>query len=84
MISQNKMMSSYFETLNAMGKERYSEKLTCVGLSIRDDPYLPENNGKFVADMTTWPQLEYGHIFVYFIKRPGVYILKNSYCLGSN
>ena len=56
------MMSSYFETLNAKGKERYSEKLTCVGLSIRDDP---ENNGKFVADMTTWPQLEYGHIFVY-------------------
>ena len=34
---------------------------------------MPSNYEKFANDMTTWPTLEYGHIFCYFIKRPGVY-----------
>ncbi len=66
-------MSTYFESLKDKEKERYAEKLSFVGLSIEDDPYLPESEGKFKADMTTWPTIEYGHIFVYFIRRPGVY-----------
>ena len=32
--------SSYFESLEAKAKERYREKLSCVGSSIQDDPYL--------------------------------------------
>ena len=35
--------SSYFESLDAKAKERYREKLSCVDLSIQDDPYLPTN-----------------------------------------
>ena len=30
--------SSYFESLEVKAKERYLEKLSCVGLSIQDDP----------------------------------------------
>ena len=43
--------SSYFESLEAKAKERYYEKLSCVGLSIQDDPYLPKNDARFVNDM---------------------------------
>ena len=43
--------SSYFESLEVKAKERYREKLSCVGLSIQDDPYLPKNDAIFVNDM---------------------------------
>ena len=66
-------MSNYFESLDAKAKERYHEKLSCVGLSIQDDPYLPTNNARFVNDMANWPWIEFGHIFAYFITQPGVY-----------
>ena len=46
--------SSYFESLDAKAKERYREKLSCVGLSIQDDPYLPTNDARFVNDMAPW------------------------------
>ena len=36
--------SSYFESLEAKAKGSYCEKLSCVGLSIQDDPYLPKND----------------------------------------
>ena len=38
--------SSYFESLDAKAKERYREKLSCVGLSIQEDPYLPTNDAR--------------------------------------
>ena len=43
--------SSYFESLEAKAMERYREKLSCVGLSIQDDPYLPKNDARLVNDM---------------------------------
>ena len=43
--------SSYFESLEAKTKEMYREKLSCVGLSIQDDPYLPKNDARFVNNM---------------------------------
>ena len=43
--------NSYFESLEAKAKEMYREKLSCVGLSIQDDPYLPKNDARFVNDM---------------------------------
>ena len=64
----------YYESLEAKAKQWYREKLSCMGLSIQDDPYLLTNNGRFVSDMTTWPRIEFGDIFGYFITRPGVYI----------
>ena len=65
-------MSSYFKSLDWQGKERYREKLESVGLTLKDDSYSPENDG-FRSDMTNWPKIEYGHIFAYFIVRPGTY-----------
>ena len=44
-------MSSYFKSLDWQGKERYREKLESVGLTLKDDPYSPENDG-FRSDMT--------------------------------
>ena len=38
----------------------YTEKLSCVGLSLKDDPYLPENEAKFAGDRTTCFKVDYG------------------------
>ena len=43
--------SSYSESLEVKAKEKYREKLSCIGLSIQDDPHLPKNNARFVNDM---------------------------------
>ena len=59
--------SSYFESLDAKAKERYREKLSCIGLSIQDDHYLSTNDARLVNDMVIWPRIEFGHIFAYFI-----------------
>ena len=45
--------SSYFESLEANAKGSYCEKLSCVDLSIQDDPYLPRIDARFVNDMAT-------------------------------
>ena len=55
------------------GEAKVLRKLFCVGLSMADDPYLSSNDEKYVNDMTTGPSIEYGHIFGYFVTRPGVY-----------
>ena len=47
--------------------------LSLLGLSTQEDPYAACNADKFEDDMSLWPPLEYGHIFCYFIQRPGVY-----------
>ena len=49
-----------------------------IGLSIVDDPYLPENNSRFSADLSSFPQIECGHIFGNFVSHPGTYTLRNS------
>ena len=66
-------MSEYFRSLEDDAKLRYVAKLEAVGLTIQDDPFSPENESRFVDDMAIWPRVEYGHIFTYFISRPGVY-----------
>ena len=43
--------SSCFESLEAKAKGKYCEKLSCVGFSIQDYPYLPKNDARFVNDM---------------------------------
>ena len=61
----------YFQSLQPTAREQYITKLGLLGLSKSEDPYA--NEGKFVDNMTLWPSVEFGHIFCYFIERPGVY-----------
>ena len=77
-------ITMHYESLEAKAKQRYRETLSCVILSIRDDPYLPINDSRFVNDMATWPKIEYGDTFGYFITRPGVYTPNNSYFLANS
>ena len=63
----------YFSSLNAIGQQRYMDKLRLLDLSLADDPYTVANSINFVKDMSHWPPIEYGHIFCYFVDRPGVY-----------
>ena len=53
-------MSDYYNSLKDENKGRYEEKLNTIGLWLDEDPYLGENG--YVADMTSWPPVEYGHI----------------------
>ena len=64
-------MSEYFDSLRDDDKERYEAKLNAIGLQLEKDPYGGEHD--YEADMTSWPPVEYGHIFAYFIARLGVY-----------
>lgn len=64
-------MSDYFQALDPIAKERYLQKLRLLGLHEKDDPYT--NSDEFVDDMTLWPPVEFGHIFCYFVERPGTY-----------
>ena len=66
-------MSSYFDTLDRQGKDRYQRKPEVVGLSLKDDPFTAGTSEKWHSDMVNWPKIEYGHIFSYFISRPGTY-----------
>lgn len=60
------------ESLGSSEKARYVAKLEVVGVKLEDDPYAKESAAKFETDMTG----KYGHIFAYFIMRPGVYTLE--------
>ena len=64
-------MSEYFDSLKDDDKERCKAKLNAIGLQLEKDPYRGERD--YEADMTSWPPVEHGHIFAYFIARPGVY-----------
>ena len=66
-------MSEYYKSLDSTAKGRYLDKLQLVGLDESGDPYAARNAEKFVDDMSLWPPVEYGHIFCYFVDRPGVY-----------
>ena len=62
-------MSAYFQSLDAVARVRYQEKLTLLGLSVSEDPYELWSNEKFVESMSLWPPVEHGHIFCYFVER---------------
>ena len=44
-----------------------------VGVSLKDDPFTPGTSDKWHSDMVNWPKIKYGHIFAYFLSRPGTY-----------
>lgn len=66
-------MSDYYLSLDPVAKTRYDKKLEMLGLVQKDDSYAACNAGNFVQELTHWPPIEYGHIFFYFVERPGVY-----------
>ena len=68
------MMSEYTQALDPAARDRYSEKLRILGIAEQDDPYASWNEGNFVDDLSVLPPVEYGHIFCYFVERPGVYL----------
>ena len=65
-------MRQYFARLCEERKARYKEKLEIIGRSLDDKHYATDD--QYVSDTICWPCVEYGHIFGYFIKRPGVYM----------
>ena len=69
-------MSDYYKQLDPIARKRYAEKLCLLNLKEDDDPYLSNNSSKFTGDMSKWPPVEFGHIFCYFIERPGLYTKK--------
>ena len=64
-------MSQYLQSLGHISRQRYLQRLKVLGLA--DDPYLETKLERFTDQMTAWPQIEFDHIFGYFIKRPGVF-----------
>ena len=68
-------MSVYLHVraLDPLARARYVDKLQLVGLSETEDPYELWKCDRFEGDMTRWPPIEYGHIFCYFVERPGVF-----------
>ena len=66
-------MSTYFSSLDPVARERYTKRLDVLGLKEEDDPYAERNSHKFKDDLASWPPIEYGHIFCYFVQRPGLY-----------
>ena len=66
-------MSDYYRSLEVPAKDRYLHKVRLLGLDEDGDLYAAHNEEKFIDDLSLWPPVEYGHIFCYFIDRPGVY-----------
>ena len=48
----------YFSSLNAIGQQRYMDKLRLLDLSLAEDPYTAANSTNFVNDMSHWPPIE--------------------------
>ncbi len=66
-------MSEYSSSLDPVARGRYLKRLEVLGLKENDDTYTEENSGRFIDDIASWPPIEYGHIFCYFVERSGVY-----------
>ena len=66
-------MSELYQLLQGTAKERYVEKLRLLGFTESDDPYSESNAARFTDNLTLGPRVEYGHIFGYFVTRPGLY-----------
>ena len=67
---EDMLLREYVDSLGGVAKSRYFDKLKALGLAATDDPYV---SGDFQKAMQLWPPVEFGHMFCYFIERPGVY-----------
>ena len=77
-MSSWRVTSEHYDSLGSSEKARYIAKLEAVGLTLEDDPYSKQSRRNFEANMTSWPPLEYDHIFGYYmyISYPGLYTLE--------
>lgn len=63
-------MSEYYASLPADIKKTYYTKITSI--SGKDEEFDPfTNNGKWIDDVTKWPEVEFGQIYCYLIDSPG-------------
>ena len=74
-------VTNYLSTLTGATKQRYICKLQCLhgGPGISMDkllcPYdIPDV--QWVDDVSKWPPVEFGHLYVYFVETPGGYTLE--------
>ena len=78
-------MASYFQDLTNTGKERYKARLEVVGLSVKDDPYMPYNEAKFAPKCLCGRRFNTGTSLP--TSSPDLArtcTLKNSYSIGNN
>ena len=68
----------FVNTLTGATKERYIRKVQCLhgGPGVPLDklvcPYdIPDK--QWIDDVGTWPPVEFGHLYVYFVETPGDY-----------
>ena len=66
-------MGYYFKSPDPITKKIYVEKFHLLELGESHDSYAGRNNDIFEDDVTRRPPVEYGHMFCYFIERPGLY-----------
>ena len=66
-------MSEYFKNLSKTAKRRYEEKIKDIGVGNveKGDPFLISS--EWVGDVSKWPEVEFGQIYVYVIDSPGPY-----------
>ena len=71
---------SYIDTLKGPDRQRYELKLRCLygalGESDKEnslrvlDPYQLDSES-WIDDVSSWPQIEFPHIYLYLIDTPG-------------
>ena len=71
-VAVSTIIRAYFLSLQGPARERYVDKLCLVGLEESDDPYSDTNSSSFTDDLTSWPAIEYEHIFGHLITRSGL------------
>ena len=69
-------MIQYCKSLGSSEKARYIAKLEAVDLTLEDNPNSKWSGRILETNMASWPSVDYGHIFGYFITRPGLYSLE--------
>ncbi len=66
-------MSNYYTSLDCKAQKRYTSKLMLDG----DDVGLPDpyniSSDLWLNDVTEWPNLEFGDLFMYLIDTDGIY-----------
>lgn len=71
--------SKYLDSLSSVAKERYIRKLECLygGPGVPTDkllcPYDDITDDQWTDDVSQWPPVEFGHLYLYFVETPGGY-----------
>ena len=71
-----KMKEQLLSGLEEKNKKANELKLKVAGVSLQDDPCSLDRSGQWSTELISWPKMEYGDIFSYFISRPGTFMLQ--------